>query len=72
MGPTTKLSGRGGPGCVAGNDGGTVVPGCTGRGVGVGVVGGIGVGVGVGVYGADWRLASAIAMALFFLLARAV
>ncbi|MEL6522926.1 MAG: carbohydrate ABC transporter permease, partial [Pseudomonadota bacterium] len=32
----------------------------------------VGVGVGVGVYGADWRLASAIAMALFFLLARAV
>ena len=32
----------------------------------------VGVGVAVGVYGADWRLATAVAVALFFLLARAV
>ena len=32
----------------------------------------VGVGVAIGVYGADWRLAIAIAVALFFLLARAV
>ena len=32
----------------------------------------VGVGTAVGVYGADWRLATAIAVAMFFLLARAV
>lgn len=32
----------------------------------------IGVGVAVGLYDADWRLAAAVAIALFFLLARAV